>query len=111
MDSDSTAPADAEAAPPALGARLGATVRTVSPEVRESTLLPYPGGVEVGAVDAGGSAGLAGLVPGDVIYELNGYSLRDREMLVLALGRRVPGDHLHLRVWRGGHSLEVDLRL
>ena len=72
-------------------------------------IAPPPSGAP--AVVPGGPAARAGLKSGDVIVEVNGQVVTTAEELIVAIRKRVPGDHLTLVYMRGGsrHSTVVTL--
>ena len=93
---------------PRLGVRIlpveiPASLRGVDPEIPEA-------GLVVAAVGAGGPAGRAGLLVGDVLLGVDDWTPGDVESLLDAIVRA--GETVRLRVMRGGKisSVDVDLR-
>ena len=93
---------------PRLGVRIlpveiPASLRGVDPEIPEA-------GLVVAAVGAGGPAGRAGLLVGDVLLGVEDGTPADVESLLDAIARA--GRTVRLRVMRGGKisSVDVDLR-
>src|ERR671916_3024125 len=93
---------------PRLGVRvlpveLPASLRGVDPEIPEA-------GLVVAAVGAGGPAGRAGLLVGDVLLGVDDGTPADVESLLDAIARA--GETVRLRVMRGGKisSVDADLR-
>ncbi|MBV8302396.1 MAG: PDZ domain-containing protein [Candidatus Dormibacteraeota bacterium] len=90
------------------GVSFGAAVRSVTPEVAEAKGLPATYGVEVGSVHEGSPAAAAGILPGDVITSVGGYTITGgAEQFRRAVSVRRPGDSMQLSVARGVESLEV----
>ena len=82
-------------------------------EVRKVLGLPstVPAGWLVQAVTAESPAGLAGLVQGDVVTQVNGVPLLDQRSHNRSLAEARVGDTLRLRVWRDGSTLEFSVTL
>ena len=82
-------------------------------EVRKVLGLPstVPAGWLVQAVTAESPAGLAGLVQGDVVTQVNGVPLLDQRSHNRSLAEARVGDTLRLRVWRDGSTLEFPVTL
>jgi putative serine protease PepD len=62
-------------------------------------------------VDPNGPAGKAGVKPGDVIVEFDGRTVNDPDNLVVAIRAKNVGDHVAMRVRRGGRTITVNLVL
>jgi serine protease Do len=90
--------------------RIGIRVDTLDDELRSRLDLSgkQRGAVVVG-VEPGSAAAEAGLSPGDVIVELNGSTIVDREGLVQALDRIPSGKIIKLLVLREGATTFVAL--
>ena len=86
-----------------LPVEIPASLRGVDPEIPEA-------GLVVAAVGAGGPAGRAGLLVGDVLLGVDDETPGDVESLLDAIARA--GETVRLRVMRGGKfsSVDVDLR-
>ena len=90
------------------GVSFGAAVRSVTPEVAEAKGLPATYGVEVGSVHEGSPAAAAGILPGDVITSVGGYTITGgAEQFRRAVSVRRPGDSMQLSVARGAETIEV----
>ena len=70
-----------------------------------------PGGVEIGEVEAGGAAALAGLQTGDVITSYESFELETMEDLIVLLRRSSVGDVVKLTVERAGEMELIDVAL
>jgi glutaredoxin len=90
------------------GVSFGAAVRTVTAEIASQKGLPAAYGVEVGSVKEGSPAEAGGIVSGDVIIEVGGYTVTGgAEQFRRAVGVRRPGDTMHLTLWREGDRRDV----
>jgi membrane-associated protease RseP (regulator of RpoE activity) len=87
---------------------FGAAVRSVTAEVAAAKGLPATYGVEVGSVKEGSAASAAGIVAGDIIVSIGGYTVTGgAEQFRRAVSLRHAGDSMHLGVWRDGETLDV----
>jgi serine protease Do len=94
----------AAAAEPA-GAKLGIAARPVTPELARSLKLPEGQGLLVERVEEGSRAQNAGVVPGDVIVEVNRTPVTSVSTLQAALAKHRAGTPVLLLVNREGQSL------
>ena len=69
-----------------------------------------PLGAYVASVDESGCAQKAGIQPGDIITKIGDYSISGYNDLVSALKHFSAGDQTKLEVYRGGNSMELDIR-
>jgi S1-C subfamily serine protease len=105
-----------------LGVRLG----TVTPAVADQFDLSVRHGALIEDVTAGGPAQQAGLVVGDTvehfqdgtlrpggdgIVSVDGVSVTSSDQFVRLVSTRDPGEVLHLKVVRDGHTRSVDITL
>ena len=90
---------------------LGAYGQAVTSDIAMSLGMQRPLGVIVSQVHSGGSAGRAGVRPGDVVLALNGHEIETAEDLAYRVATLPVGDTAALRVLRGGKiiPLTVDL--
>jgi putative serine protease PepD len=80
-------------------------------ETSDSTNPAAPTGAEVQNVTPGGPADGAGLVPGDVITQIDGRPINGSEDVNQAISGKQPGDHVDLRVDRSGQEIGVGATL
>jgi serine protease Do len=73
--------------------------------------LTQAGGVLIGDVSPDTAASRAGLKKGDVILELNGQPVSDRNQLSLHISQQSPGTKAELKIWRDGKTQDVSLTL
>ncbi len=105
-----------------LGVRLG----TITPAVADQFHLSVKEGALIEDITAGGPAQQAGLVVGDtverfqdgslrpggdVIVSVDGVAVTSSDQFVRLVSTRDPGEVLHLRVVRDGHTRSVDVKL
>jgi S1-C subfamily serine protease len=90
---------------------LGISGIDVSPDVAEEFGLDAPRGALVDAVQEGTGADEAGMLPGDIIVQVDGEPLATMSELVAEVRRRQPGDVVELDVVRNGEELTVEVTL
>jgi putative serine protease PepD len=78
----------------------------------QTTQAPGAGlGAQIGSTVNGGPAQRAGLRTGDVVTEIDGRPIRDSSSLSTVVNAKRPGDHIRLRVQRGGRDMTIDVEL
>jgi S1-C subfamily serine protease len=90
---------------------LGITGVDVTPEIAEQFGLPASRGAVVESVQPDTGADDAGLLPGDIIIEVDGEPLATMSQLVAEVRARAPGDAVRLQIVRDGDQIEVDVVL
>jgi serine protease Do len=90
--------------------RIGVTIEDVEAEDAEAYGLPSVSGILVQGVDPTGPS-MGALRQEDVIRELDGEPVGYVSELQAEIAERRPGDEVRLTVFRGGRSIEVDIRL
>jgi serine protease Do len=98
---DETAVASADAEP----TRLGIAARSLTPQLAQQLGVSESHGVLVQQVEDGGRAQTAGLVPGDVIVEVDKKPVATVEALQKALQTHRAGTPVLMLVHREGQSL------
>ena len=89
---------------------FGAAVRTATAAVARAAGLAAPFGVEVGPVQPGSAAAVAGIGAGDVISAIGPYTLTGgRDQFAVAVAARRPGDVMVLSVSRDGTTRVVEV--
>ena len=91
--------------------RLGVSLRDLSPEAAAHYGVPFPGGLEVGAVYDGSPAKAAGMLTGDVIFMADGRKIYDTLALTEELARAHPGTPMRLSVLRAGKPVQLPVML
>jgi len=92
-------------------AQLGVTVQDLTQSLAESFGLSRPSGALIGNVLPNSAAAAAGLMPGDVITEINGEAIDRSGDLSRRISQEAPGEKVRLRVWRDKTSREVSVKL
>jgi serine protease Do len=90
---------------------IGVTIQGVDPDMAKAFGLSQGGGALIGDVVPGGPAAKAGLQRGDIILELNGSSVTGPDDLSLRISEMAPGSVAHLKVFRSGHTQQIDVTL
>jgi serine protease Do len=88
---------------------LGATIQDVTPEIADSMGMAGKKGALVADLVPGGPAQKAGVLPGDVVVELNGHPVGSATELTRLVASQHPGDALHLDVLRDGKAKTLDV--
>jgi serine protease Do len=95
----------------AAHARLGVSVQDLSQALAASFGMSRPDGALVTAVTPDSAAATAGLMPGDVLREINGEAIAHSGDLSSRIGQASPGDVVRLKVWREKSDREFSVRL
>ena len=106
MVEETPRPVPAEAAP-----RLGLTLEQATPRIAREHDLPEPTGLVVVDVEPGSPAARVGLVPGDVILEVNQEEINTVSEFRKHLEGHQPGDPILLLISRDGSTIYVALQL
>jgi serine protease Do len=106
MVEETPRPEPAEAAP-----RLGLTLEQVTPRIARKHDLPEPTGLVVVDVEMGSPAARVGLVPGDVILEINQEEINTVREFRSHLEGLQPGDPVLLLISREGSTIYVAVQL
>jgi len=90
---------------------LGATIQNVTPDLAESMGLGKEAkGALVADLAPGGPAQKAGLLPGDVVLDLNGHSVGSSTELTRLVAQTQNGQVMHVTVLRDGKSRVFEVR-
>ena len=94
---------------------LGVRYITLTPALAEKNDLPRSDGAWINsgdtgtdAVIAGAPAAAAGIMTGDIIFELNGTPIDENNTLQEVIGQHNPGDQISLKVQRGSEILTLN---
>lgn len=90
---------------------LGVEVRAVTHDDAQELELPRIQGALVDQVIPEGAAGKIGIMPGDVILEVNGEEISAPNTFVSRLARSRPGEEITLLLWRDGEPMEATVTL
>lgn len=106
--------------------RLGISTVYIAGDLAEELKLPATGGLliqEVGGGSAAASAGLRGYqsvvvvgnqrlgIGGDLITAIDGKSVTEPDAVTRTLAKKHPGDIISLKVFRGGRTIDVQVKL
>lgn len=80
-------------------------------EARLRRKFPVKSGLFIGKLTVGGSADRAGLVPGDIIYNVNGKEIDNIDLLRDAVANNSIGTRLKLGVYRGTKRMEIRVKI
>jgi serine protease Do len=99
---------NAEQEPTSTG--FGMTLESITPDIaRRMDLPPNQGGAVVSDVDRDSAAGNAGIVPGDVILEVNRQKVTTVSQVTRELQKAPTGTPTFLLVWRDGQQVFVTM--
>ena len=82
--------------------RLGVSVQEVTPELARAFKLDSTSGVVISRVETDSPAERAGLLPGDVVLEVNGRRIRDSDAMRNAIGLLRVGQKITVHIIRDG---------
>ncbi|MEZ5930519.1 MAG: DegQ family serine endoprotease [Alphaproteobacteria bacterium] len=90
---------------------LGVRIQTVTDEIAESMGLDEASGALVASVTSGGPAEVAAIEPGDVVLEFDGKKIDRMRGLPRIVAETPIGKAVHVRLWRRGEELDVEVEL
>jgi serine protease DegQ len=90
---------------------IGATLGSVTPELKERLALKDTKGAFVAAVIDGGPGARAGVRPNDVIVEVNGKAIGDRTEAINAIASTPPEQTISMKLQRGNDTRDVNVTL
>jgi serine protease Do len=90
---------------------LGVNIQEVTPAIATALGLSGPEGALVSAVSPGSPAERAGLKVGDVILDINGAAVTERNQLRMQVSMMKPDQNVNLKVFRNGQNLGLTVRL
>jgi S1-C subfamily serine protease len=90
---------------------LGISGQTLDPEVAQALRAPDARGVVIVDVRRESPADLAGLRPGDIVYEVDGRRFDSAGRLARAIGRLAPDRVVRLKIRQRGRDRTLDVRL
>jgi len=90
---------------------LGVSMYEVNEEIAQELSLGVKSGLLVEQVEDRSSAQYAGILPNDVIVEVEGQKMKSFEDLKGFLDKAKSGDVINVKVWREGEVKSLDVRL
>jgi serine protease Do len=90
---------------------ISMSVTGIDEDARDYLGLPDNNGVVVEDVTPDGPADEAGIMPDDVIREVDGEVVLDNDDLIARISARQPGEKVKLQVWRNGDTRNMTVKL
>jgi serine protease Do len=90
---------------------LGVNIQEVTPAIAKAIGLSGPEGALISAVSPDSPAEKAGLKVGDVILDINGAAVTERNQLRMQVSLMNPDQNVNLKVFRNGQNVDVTARL
>lgn len=90
---------------------LGVSLQDVTPDIAAAFGMQHPRGAVVTRVVPGSAAAQSGLVPGDVVTQINGKPVRNSAALRNAIGMLAIGDEANFEVIHNGRVRSVRARI
>jgi serine protease Do len=90
---------------------LGVNIQEVTPAIAKALGLNGPEGALITAVSPDSPAEKAGLKVGDVILDINGAAVTERNQLRMQVSMMNPDQNVKLKVFRNGQNVDLTVRL
>ncbi len=90
---------------------LGVTIRNINDDIARELDLEVINGALVDSLSNNSGAKEAGIKPGDVIVEVDGFEIRNTANLIGYVGSKRPGDRVNIKVNREGKEKTFDVLL
>ena len=87
--------------------RMGVSIANVNSSSRAAQLGQIPDGVFITAVEAGSPAEKAGILPGDIVVEVDNTVITDKDQLIALVGKYKVDDTLQIKVYRAEGLLDL----
>ncbi len=92
-------------------AKLGVQIQSVDQTLADSFKLDKPQGALIASVQKGSPGEQAGLLPGDIVAQVNGQPVIAANDLSNLIGMQAPGQKVTLQVWREGRMQTLQATL
>jgi serine protease Do len=90
---------------------LGVSLQNLDQGLADSFGLPNPLGVLVDVVESESPAAKAGILPGDIILQVDGHDLAELNELTPVMANLKPGLNVRVRIWRDGNPREIPVQV
>ncbi len=90
---------------------LGVTIQTVTKDIASSLGLEKSEGVIVASVSEDSPANKAGLEPGDIIWSVDGDTVKTARDLSQIIAEKAPKDDIKLKIWSNGKTVTRQVTL
>lgn len=90
---------------------VGISMQDVTPDMAEQWGFPVKRGVLVADVISGSPAAAAGIIPGDIIVEIDGINISSAAEFKSIVNSKTPGSDVIVVLWRQNEKRQVRLRL
>jgi serine protease Do len=90
---------------------LGVSIQPLTPEHADYHAYTGSGGAVVSQVYPNSAAAKAGVQAGDIITSIDGRPIADTPMLMNTVASKLPGDSVHVELFRKGKSQQVTVTL
>lgn len=90
---------------------IGVEIQEVSAELAESFGLPAAGGALIAGILQGGPAERGGLLPGDVLMQVEGKPIRTAREVLDTVSELQPGQRVRVNLWREREEVELGIEI
>lgn len=88
---------------------VGVEAQEITPALAESFGLKDTTGLIIAGIFRDGPAHKAGLLPGDILLEIDGQKIINSYNSMYSVARMPPGTVLPVKVWRNGETIELEI--
>jgi serine protease DegQ len=88
---------------------LGIEPQDLTPDIAQALAVENGGGVLIRGIVRGGPADRAGILPRDVVLEIEGKPTRDTVSLLTRIANLAPGSPVKVRIWRERKAVDIDV--
>jgi serine protease DegQ len=88
---------------------LGIEPQDLTPDIAQALAVENGGGVLIRGIVRGGPADRAGILPRDVVLEIEGKPTRDTVALLTRIANLAPGAPVKVKIWRERKAVDIDV--